>query len=191
MTGPSKSGFMFELVLGLVVLAILLVAEYLHVRKAAIIGPTPTPIVKVVVTTAPGASVTPAATAAPVAGAIGSPAFIYDVPELGVMFAAPGTLKDLNSTTVRLPGDQNLSSVGFATKRLEAAGCSLASAPLGILTYDTDKGGSIVARVKDQNLYYLEPVAGCKAEATLLPLASFKSALSSLVSDVLAPKAAR
>lgn len=187
MRDKSKTGFMLELVLGLVVLGILLVAEYLHAHKAAIMGPTPSPIIKVVISTAPGVTVTPAA----VDTQPNPPAFIYDISDLGLMFAAPGTLKDLDSAAVHLAGDQAVNSVGFSTKRLEAAGCSLQSAPLGILTYDTDKGGDIVAHVGSQNLYYLEPKAGCKADTAFLPLASLKAALGSLISDTTTPQSAR
>lgn len=184
MSGQSKTSYMFELVLGLIVLAILFVAEYLHAHKAAITGPTPTPIIKVVISTVPGVTVTPSPT-----GMLPSaPAFIYDITELGLMFAAPGALKDLDSAAVHLAGDQAVNSVGFSSQRLEAAGCSVQSAPLGILTYDTDKGGDIVARVGGQNLYYLEPKAGCKADAVLQPLANFKAALGSLISDTPKPQ---
>jgi len=177
MSGQSKTGFMFELVLGLVVLGILLVAEYLHSHKAALVGPTPTPIIKVVISTAPGATLTPAPLAQP------APAFIYDISDLGLMFAAPGSLADLDSAAVHLAGDQAVNSVGFSSKRLETAGCSVQSAPLGTLTYDTDKGGDIVAQVAGQKLYYLEPKVGCKADVALLPLASFKASLGSIISD--------
>ena len=187
MSGHSKSGFMFELVLGVVVLAILLVAEYLHANKAATVGPTPSPIIKVVISTAPGVTVTPLA---PIVSPT-TPAFIYNIADLGLMFAAPGTLNDLNSAAVHLAGDQAVNSVGFSSKRLEAAGCSVQSAPLGILTYDTDKGGDIVARVGGQNLYYLEPKAACKADVALLPLASFKASLGSIISDTSAVKTTR
>lgn len=184
MRDKGKTGFMLELVLGLIVLAILLVAEYLHAHKAAIMGPTPTPIIKVVISTAPGVTVTPA----PTNTLPNSPAFIYDIADLGLMFASPGALRDLDSAAVHLAGDQAVNSVGFSSQRLEAAGCSVQSAPLGILTYDTDKGGDIVAHVGNQNLYYLEPKAGCKADGTLLPLAGFKAALGSLISDTPKPQ---
>ncbi len=183
----SKSGFMFELILGLVVLAILLVAEYLHAHKAALVGPTPTPITRVVISTAPGVSVTPATTATPLA----PPSFIYDISDLALIFAAPGRLKDLDSTAVYLAGDQAVNSVGFSSKRLEAAGCSASSAPLGIITYDTDKGGEIVAHVGSQNIYYIEPKTGCRADASLLPLASLKAALGSVVSGTLSAQSSR
>lgn len=184
MSGQSKSSYMFELVLGLIVLAILLVAEYLHAHKAAIMGPTPTPIIKVVISTAPGVTVTPA----PTNPQPNSPAFIYEIADLRLMFAAPGSLRDLDSAPVHLAGDQAVNAVGFSSQRLEAAGCSVQSAPLGILTYDIDKGGDIVANVGGKNLYYLEPKAGCKADAALQPLANFKAALGSLISDTPKPQ---
>jgi hypothetical protein len=178
---------MFELVLGLIVLVILLVAEYLHAHKAAIMGPTPSPIIKVVVSTAPGVTVTPVATPA----SLTPQAFIYDISDLGLMFAAQGGLKDLDTAAVHLSGDQAVNSVGFSSQRLETAGCSAQSAPLGTLTYDTDKGGDIVARVGTQNLYYLQPKAGCKADAAILPLISLRSSLGSIIGATATAKTTR
>jgi hypothetical protein len=187
MSVQSKTGFMFELVLGLIVLGILLVAEYLHAHKAAIVGPIPTPITRVVISTAPGVTVTPQAAATPQV----LPAYIYDITDLGLMFAAPGSLNDLDSAAVHLVGDQAVTSVGFSSKRLEAAGCIVQTAPLGIITYDTDKGGDIVASIAGQSLYYLAPKAGCKADVALLPLDSFKASLGSTISDIPPAKTAR
>ena len=175
------SGAAVEITLSVVVLAILLMAEYLHNHKAATLGPMPTPIIKTVVVTAPGASVSPTPTVTPEPSV--RPSFIYDASDLGAMFAAPGRLYDLTATSVHLAGDQAVNSIGLGSKRLDAADCKAITAPLGTLTYDTDKGGTAVATIGNRTLYYLDPKAGCAADATLLPLSELKAALTSFISD--------
>ncbi len=54
MASENRTGLVIEGVLAVLVLGILLVAQLLHAQKVAKVGPSPTPITRVVVTTALG-----------------------------------------------------------------------------------------------------------------------------------------
>ena len=110
-----------------------------------------------------------------------SPDSTFDIADLGVKFTLTGSLWDLEHKVVHLTGDQAVNSVEFSTKRLDAVGCGLDSAPLGYLTYDSDKGGAIVATARNQNLYYLQPTGVCKAEASLQNWQALESSLRSII----------
>jgi hypothetical protein len=113
-----------------------------------------------------------------------TPSSVFDITSLGVKFTLSGTLYDLTYQVVHLTGDQAVNSVEFSSQRLEAAGCSLSSAPLGYLTYDNDKGGTVVANARNSNIYYLAPTGGtCKAAASLQNWQALESSLKTSVSD--------
>jgi hypothetical protein len=57
------------------------------------------------------------------------------------------------------------------------------SAPQGYLTYDNNKGGTMVATARNSNLYYLQPQAGCKADASLQNWQQLEAGLKTLLSD--------
>jgi hypothetical protein len=123
------------------------------------------------------------ATASPIATPTPTPDSTFDVSDLGVKFTLSGSLWDLDYKVVHLTGDQAVNSVAFSSKRLEAAGCSLDSAPLGYLTYDNDKGGVMVATARNSSLYYLQPQAGCNADVSLRNWQVLQSGLRTLASD--------
>jgi len=104
------------------------------------------------------------------------------IADLGLNVSVPSNLSDLTSEPKHLAGDQAVNSVVLSTAKLETAGCARSSAPLGYLTYDSDKGGTKVASARGSNLYYLEPDTKCSA-VTSSELNSLKAALKSLVSD--------
>ncbi len=108
---------------------------------------------------------------------------VYNIKDLGVEFALPSSISDLSYKVVNLGGEQAVSSVTFSTKRLEAAGCSLDSAPLGHLTYTEGKGGILVASARGSNLYYIEPKGSCSADPSLRNWQKLKEALKTTVSD--------
>jgi len=107
----------------------------------------------------------------------------FDITDLGVRFTLPDELSDLTYTVVHLSGDQAVNSVGFSDKRLEAAGCSAAMAPLGYLTYDSYKGGVVVGHARGSQLSYLKPDKKCSADISLQNLGVLENALHSIESD--------
>lgn len=170
------------LVVELIILAAVIVVagfagyQYLKNSKAANKAGTPKPHIVANSSTSPS----PATTEAPTP----TPSSTFDISSLGVKFTLSGTVSDLDYQVVHLTGDQAVNSVEFSSKRLEAAGCSLASAPLGYLTYDNNKGGTLVANVRNSNLYYLSPTAGsCAAAPSLQTWQALESSLRSAVSD--------
>jgi|GEM_PF-2477381 hypothetical protein len=110
-----------------------------------------------------------------------SAANTFEIAALGLKFQAPPSLSDLDYRTIKLSGDQSVSSVEFSSKKLETAGCDIAKAPLGYLTYDNDKGGTLVANARSSNLYYIAPKTVCGTSAS--DSDTLKSALKSLTSD--------
>jgi len=62
-------------------------------------------------------------------------------------------------------------------------GCSVDSAPLGILTYDSDKGGMVVANTRNSKLYYIKPQPGCKADASFLDWRSLEQSFRGITED--------
>lgn len=112
-----------------------------------------------------------------------TPSTIYNISNLGIQFSLPAPLSDLTDKIVHLEGDQAVNSVGFSSKRLEAAGCSVESAPLGYLTYDNDKGGVIVGNARGSNLYYIPPSGQCQVATVSQDWRILQEALKSLVTD--------
>lgn len=110
---------------------------------------------------------------------------IYEVPELAVEFTLPETFMDLTHEVVKLSGDQAVNSVAFSSKRLETFGCGLETAPLGYLTYDNDKGGTLVGHAKydSDKLYYIKPDGQCKADTSLQDWRTLENALKSIITD--------
>jgi hypothetical protein len=110
---------------------------------------------------------------------------VLDITPLGVEFALPSDVSDLTYQIVHLTGDQAVNSVEFSSQRLEVAGCGLSAAPLGYLTYDSDKGGTLVASdIRNSSLYYVSPASGvCKANASLQDWQALKSYLTTAVTD--------
>ena len=135
--------------------------------------------------TTPTPSSSPISSASPAAPTpTPTPGSVFDISSLGVKSTLTGALYDLTYQVVHLTGDQAVNSVEFSSQRLEAAGCSLSSAPLGYLTYDNDKGGTLVANARNSDLYYLAPTTGtCKAAASLQNWQALESSLKTSVSD--------
>jgi len=171
----NERGVISVLFIILVVIVVIAVGVALfeshHVNRQAGSSPSPSSSSVVRATSSPSPSPTAA------------PSSYFDIVDLGVKFLLPASFSDLEYKVVHLTGDEAVNSVAFSSKRLDAAGCGLDTAPLGYLTYDSDKGGSMVAIARNSNLYYLQPQAGCKASATLQDWQSLETALKSLVSD--------
>ncbi len=108
------------------------------------------------------------------------PSNIYNI-SLGFLVRLPDSLSDLTEQVVKLSGDQAVNSVALSTTRLESVGCSLSSAPLGYLTYDSDKGGVIVAHARGSDVYYIKPTVQCGG--TLQDWSGLQEALKTIISD--------
>lgn len=107
----------------------------------------------------------------------------FDIASLGVKFELSNTLSDLTYIVINLGGEQAVNSVGFSSKQLEAIGCPASSAPLGYLTYDDNKGGTLVARARNSDLYFIKPDKLCNADERLRDWHTLQNNLSSLVTD--------
>lgn len=118
-----------------------------------------------------------------VAAASPAKTFLYDITDLGVKFDLPFSLVDLGYIPVHLHGDQGVNSVEFTTKRLQDAGCTIDMAPMGILTYDSDKGGTKVGHARGSNLYYIKPDGRCHVNSRLQPWQKLRDVLHTLRSD--------
>lgn len=170
-TGEKGFGAV-EVVLVIVAVAAIGAAVYLGFRahnlsvrgKAAASSPAPSPVAS--------ATTTPTTSAAP--------GFVFDISELGVKFTAPAAFTGLTYQQVHLTGDQAVNSVELSTKTLTTATCPISSAPLGYLTYDSDKGGQKVATARNSDLYYIAPTGTCAASN----YAALKTALQGLVTDL-------
>jgi hypothetical protein len=101
----------------------------------------------------------------------------YDIPDLDISISVPKEFSDLTFTSIQLPGDQAVNSVGFSSVRLENSGCPSTSAPLGYLTYDMDKGGKKAGSANGGSLYYIEPDKPCGADPKLQNWQGLESAL--------------
>lgn len=101
----------------------------------------------------------------------------YGIPELGTIIMIPKDFSDLTSVIIQLPGDQAVNSIGLSTTRLESAGCTATSAPLGYLTYDMDKGGKKAGNVNGGSIYYVEPDKPCSADTSLQDWRKLESSL--------------
>lgn len=112
------------------------------------------------------------------------------ITDLGLIAMVPESLGDLTSEPVHLEGDQAVNSVVLSSEKAEASGCAKNSGPLGYLTYDADKGGTLVASARGSELYYLSPDKTCDA-VTSKDINDLQTALKSLVSDDSSEKTAR
>lgn len=104
------------------------------------------------------------------------------IDDLGLQFEAPTKLGTLTFSPIHLEGGQALNSVTISSEAATQAGCAQDDGPLGVLTYDRDKGGTLIANARSTNLYYIEPTKACSA-ITGLDISTLQSALESLVSD--------
>ena len=104
------------------------------------------------------------------------------IDDLGLQFEAPTKLGTLTFSPIHLEGDQALNSVTISSEAATQAGCTQDDGPLGVLTYDRNKGGTLVANARSADLYYIEPTKACSA-VTRLDISTLQSALASLVSD--------
>lgn len=104
------------------------------------------------------------------------------ISDLRLRAMVPESLGDLSSTPIHLEGDQALNSVALSSKRAESSGCKKSSAPLGYLTYNSDRGGRFVAMAYGSELYYLPPENKCDVVSPET-INDLQSALKSLVAD--------
>jgi hypothetical protein len=108
----------------------------------------------------------------------------YDMTELGAEFKLPFKLMDLGYKVRYIKGDQAPSTVEFTTKRLQAAGCTIDQAPMGMLTYRSDLGGTKIAHIRHSNMYYVKPDGSCHARPGIQDWKILRQALqNSLRSD--------
>jgi hypothetical protein len=118
-----------------------------------------------------------ASAAAPVGSAV------LDIKELKARLDLPASLRDLKYRVAKLPGDSRIMIVSFGSERMDAQNCPVGTSPLGYLTYDSDQGGTRVATVKFQPLFYVDSQSGCASDELTADSAALQAALHHLVSD--------
>lgn len=171
----NESGFTaLEIILTIVVLAAIGAAVFfgLKAHDSATNKDTAASVSTPVASASPSNSSSPTSTPS-------LPSFVFDISDLGLKFTAPGEYAGLTYQVVHLAGDQAVNSVALSTKTLTTTACPISTAPLGYLTYDSDKGGQKVANARNSTLYYIAPTGACAASN----YSALQAALQTLVSD--------